>query len=78
MSKITAQQLVDCFRRYCAEKWGYVWGLNGELYTQAMADRFKANRRSTSKWRDPTTYWTEDCKQWIGRMAADCSGATNV
>lgn len=74
MSKITAKQLVDCFRRYCAEKWGYVWGLNGELYTQAMADRYKASKRSTSKWRNPATYWTEDCKQWIGRMAADCSG----
>ena len=37
MSKITATQLVDCFRRYCAEKWGYVWGLNGELYTQSLA-----------------------------------------
>lgn len=74
MATITAKQLVSCFQRYCAEKWGYVWGLNGELYTQAMADRYKAQKRSTSKWRDPATYWTEDCKQWIGRMAADCSG----
>ena len=74
MSKITAKQLVGCFQRYCAEKWGYVWGLNGELYTQAMADKYKAAGRSTSKWRNPATYWTEDCKQWIGRMAADCSG----
>lgn len=74
MSKITAKQLVDCFRRYCAEKWGYVWSLNGELYTQALADRYKAIKRSTSSWRNPATYWTEDCKQWIGRMAADCSG----
>lgn len=74
MSKITAKQLVDCFRRYCAEKWGYVWGLNGELYTQALADRYKTIKRSTSSWRNPATYWTEDCKQWIGRMAADCSG----
>lgn len=74
MSKITAQQLVSCFQRYCTEKWGYVWSLNGELYTQALADRYKAIKRSTSKWRDPATYWTQDCKQWIGRMAADCSG----
>lgn len=74
MSKITATQLVACFQRYCAEKWGYVWSLNGELYTQAMADKNKANKRSTSSWRDPATYWTVDCKRWIGCMAADCSG----
>jgi len=74
MPKIQAKQLVECFRRYCAEHWGYVWGLNGELYTQAKANEYKATQRSTSKWRNPRTYWTEDCKRWIGRMAADCSG----
>lgn len=51
-----------------------MWSLNGELYTQALADRYKAIKRSTSSWRDPATYWTQDCKKWIGRMAADCSG----
>lgn len=74
MGKITAAQLVDCFQRYCLQKWGYVWGLNGELYTQEMAEKYKANKRSTSKWRDPETYWTVDCAKWIGKMAADCSG----
>lgn len=74
MPSITSKQLVDCFKRYCAEKWGYVWGLNGELYTQAMANKFKAEKRGTSAWRDSATYWTEDCKRWIGKHAADCSG----
>lgn len=74
MGKVTAAQLVACFQRYAAEGWGYVWGLNGQLYTQAMADKFQAERRRTSKHRDPATYWTVDCARWIGRMAADCSG----
>ena len=74
MAIITAAQLVKSFQRYCNEKWGYVWGLNGELYTQAMADKFKKAKRSTNKSRHWSTYWTEDCKKWIGRMAADCSG----
>lgn len=66
--------IVEYFQKAVKEKWGYVWGLNGELYTQAMAEKFKRDRRSTSKWRDPETYWTQDCKRWIGKMAADCSG----
>lgn len=74
MGKITAAQLVACFQRYVREGWGYVWGLNGQLYTQAMADKYKAERRRTSKHRDPATYWTVDCARWIGKMAADCSG----
>ena len=71
---ITPQQLIAYFRRAVAEKWGYVWSLNGELYTQAMAQKFHNANRSTSSWRDPATYWLIDCARWVGKMAADCSG----
>ena len=39
-----------------------------------MAYEYKKAGRSTPSGRNPQTYWTEDCKPWIGKMAADCSG----
>jgi len=69
-----AEALVAYFRRAVDEGWGYVWGLNGTLYTKELAEKYKAAGRSTSKSRNPETYWTEDCKRWFGRMCADCSG----
>ena len=74
MAAVKNTDIVKYFQKAVKEKWGYVWGLNGQLYTQAMADKFKKTKQSTSKWRSPETYWTEDCKRWIGKMAADCSG----
>lgn len=71
---LTSQQLVKYYQNAVKEHWGYVWSLNGELYTRAMAERYHANKRSTSKYRDPSTYWLIDCEKWIGKMAADCSG----
>ncbi len=74
MATITPEQLLGYFEKACEEKWGYVWGLNGRLYTKELADSYRARRRSTSKWRDPDTYWTRDCARWFDTMAADCSG----
>lgn len=67
-------QLVEYFTKALNAKWGYVWGTNGELYTQKMADSYKASNRACPSSRDPKTYWTVDCKKWIGKMTADCSG----
>ena len=72
--KLTARQLVGYYQHAVAEKWGYVWSLNGELYPRELAERYHATKRSTSSWRDPATYWLTDCARWIGKMAADCSG----
>lgn len=71
---LTSVQLVTYFQKAVAEHWGYVWSLNGELYTRAMAEKYHADKRPTSKYRDPATYWLIDCARWIGKMAADCSG----
>ncbi|MEA5059806.1 MAG: hypothetical protein VB049_07185 [Candidatus Pelethousia sp.] len=71
---ITAAQLVAYFQRAVTEGWGYVWSLNGVLYTQALAQKYHATQRATSTHRDPKTYWLQDCAKWIGKMAADCSG----
>lgn len=71
---VTNTDIVKFFQKAVKEKWGYVWCLNGVLYTQEMAEKFKKERKSTPRGRTYKTYWTEDCKQWIGKMAADCSG----
>lgn len=71
---ITASQLVAYFQKAVAEGWGYVWSLNGELYSREKAEHYHNIKRPTSKWRDPKTYWLQDCAKWIGKMAADCSG----
>ena len=74
MPTVKNTDIVKYFQKAVNEGWGYVWSLNGQLYTQEMADKFKKEKRSTSSSRNPKTYWTEDCKKWIGKMAADCSG----
>ncbi len=66
--------IVKFFQKAVKEKWGYVWGLNGVLYTQELAEKYKAQHKGTPNGRHYSTYWTEDCKKWIGKMAADCSG----
>lgn len=59
-------------------RWGYVWGMNGEIYTQALAEKWheqaKAGKKSVPKGRDKNHYYIGDCSPWIGGYAADCSG----
>ena len=74
MATVTNTDIVKYFQNAVKNKWGYVWSLNGELYTKAKAEKYKAQGRSTSSSRNPETYWTEDCARWFGKMAADCSG----
>lgn len=74
MAKLSAMALVAYFQRAVEQNWGYVWSLNGEFYTPALAQKYHAIQRPTSKYRDPATYWLQDCAKWIGTMAADCSG----
>jgi hypothetical protein len=74
MSKITGEQLAKAFESFAAEKWGYVFGLNGAMYTAEMAENMKARRASVPKGKSPETYFTQECKKWVGHMAADCSG----
>lgn len=71
---ITTKQLIAYYQKAVNEKWGYVWSLNGELYTRAMAEEYHRIQKKTSEKRDPKTYWIKDCAKWIGKMSADCSG----
>lgn len=69
----TNTELVKLIQQAIKEKWGYVWGLNGELYTKEIAEKYKANKRSAPD-NKPETYWTVRCAKWYGKYCADCSG----
>lgn len=59
---IKASDLVSAFRIPLAEKWGYIWGKRGQVWTQANQDA--ATREMTVKYG----------QKWVGRKVADCSG----
>ena len=59
---ISTQALIDKFQYAINNKWGYIWGTAGELWTAAKQKA--ATREQTVKYG----------KQWIGHYVADCSG----
>lgn len=59
---IKAKDLIDQFQRALSEKWGYIWGKSGQVWTQASQDN--ATRSMTVKYGS----------KWIGKNVADCSG----
>lgn len=59
---IKAAALIALFRKALAEKWGYIWGKRGQVWTQKMQDN--ATRDATVRYGS----------KWIGRRVADCSG----
>ncbi len=74
MPIITNVQLVDAFRRFLAEGWGYVYGAQGQMWSAELAQKWQAAGRSVPKGRNKETYFIEGCAQSIGRYVADCSG----
>ena len=74
MATITNIQLVEVFRGFLANQWGYVYGAQGEIWTQELAQKWRTAGRSVPKDRDKRIYFTVDCKRWIGHHVADCSG----
>ena len=59
---IKALDLVSAFRIPLAERWGYIWGKRGQVWTQA--NQTAATREMTVKYG----------QKWVGRKVADCSG----
>jgi hypothetical protein len=59
---IKAKDLIDQFQRALAEKWGYIWGKSGQVWTQA--NQANDTRSMTVKYGS----------KWIGKIVADCSG----
>lgn len=59
---MTAQELIRDFQRMWTEKWGYISGAAGGIWTQSNQDAADEKTRKYSQ-------------QWVGRRVADCSGA---
>lgn len=77
-NSITNKQLVEKFKQFEREGWGYVYGAQGELYTKELAqkwhERAKAGSKSVPSGRNKASYFVGDCSRWIGKHVADCSG----
>ena len=65
---VKAKALIEKFREALKEKWGYIWGTSGELWTE---EKQKALEKTTDSDRAPGRKYG---RQWIGRHVADCSG----
>jgi peptidoglycan hydrolase-like protein with peptidoglycan-binding domain len=59
---IKSSDLLASIRQAYDERWGYVWGTRGQVWTQAQQD--KATRDMTIRYG----------QKWVGRRVADCSG----
>lgn len=59
---INASNLIAMFRQALDDKWGYIWGTSGQVWTEAKQ---KAATRETT---------IQYGSKWIGRCVADCSG----
>lgn len=62
MTQIPIKTLVNTALQAYEEKWGYIWGKSGQVWTQANQDA--ATRAMTVKYG----------QKWVGKRVADCSG----
>lgn len=62
MPPIKASDLIALFKQARAERWGYIWGESGGIWTQKEQD--SATREKTVQYG----------QQWVGKRVADCSG----
>ena len=62
MGDITASALIKKFQYALDEKWGYIWGAGGLIWTEKRQE--EATREQTIQYGS----------QWIGRHVVDCSG----
>ena len=65
---ISTSALIDKFKEALADKWGYIWGTAGELWTAVKQKELEkttdADRANSRKYGS----------KWIGHKVADCSG----
>lgn len=62
MTMIKASDLIASVRQAYDEKWGYIWGTRGQVWTQEKQDA--STREMTIKYG----------QKWVGKRVADCSG----
>lgn len=66
----TGRQIADQARIPLEEKWGYIWGTSGQVWTQAAQDRLAREKADDPNYAMSIDYGSK----WIGRRVADCSG----
>lgn len=60
-----AQQIISDFQMMYNDRWGYIPGSSGQLWTQAAQDKKALADPGVAKYG----------QQWVGHKVADCSGA---
>lgn len=55
-------------------RWGYVYGAQGERYTDELAKKWAGYRPVPAGRGTRKEYFLADCSQWLGRTVTDCSG----
>ena len=65
---IKPADLIAKFKKALQEKWGYIWGTAGVLWTKAKQDELN---KTTDESREMGRKYGA---KWIGHMVADCSG----
>ena len=80
---IKASSLIDKFKYALAEKWGYIWGTAGVMWTQAkqnqkinyMVSKYGENWKKNADAKKDNYYNAAMYgSKWIGHTVADCSG----
>lgn len=66
----TGYQIAEKARIPLADKWGYIWGKSGQLWTRDAWNQLKKDRVGNSNYTNSIKYG----EKWIGHRVADCSG----
>lgn len=72
MANRKASELVSFAEKAYKEKWGYVWGSSGEVYTKNVAEKLYSIHKTSTY--DKTYYLATQMNLWEGRRVCDCSG----
>jgi len=75
MGKLKAVSLAAFALRAYTDKWGYVFGAQGEEYSRELAEQWARSRSPHAGWvLSRAAYFVTACKRWFGHRVADCSG----
>ena len=67
---MTVKELVMFVENAAEQKWGYVYGAQGQVYTPELAKKWAEEGRAGKS----TDYFLNDCKRWYDKVVVDCSG----
>lgn len=72
---LNAKDLVAFVKKAASEKWGYVYGGDGEKYDEETAEKWaKSRKKPSSHIGTARSYFVTRCKKWFGKRVVDCSG----